>query len=62
MKKKYFFCLFQKSFDKTVNVDGLQPFTKYVFFVGLQNHYSELQHLPVAIGPPVVFQTLPGGR
>ncbi|XP_075227577.1 receptor protein-tyrosine kinase sevenless [Lycorma delicatula] len=53
-------CHITKSFDQTVKIDGLLPFTKYVFFIGLQNHYSELQHLPVTIGPPVVFQTLPG--
>ncbi|RZF47348.1 hypothetical protein LSTR_LSTR014970 [Laodelphax striatellus] len=54
-------CSFLKTFDRIVEVHGLQPYTNYSFFVAFENHYSELQGLPLVLGPSAVIQTTPGG-
>lgn len=45
---------------KTIEINGLKSFTKYMISVAVSNYYSERKG--VVIGPPVILQTSPGGK
>lgn len=55
-------CEVIETFDDTKIIDGLHPFTKYQFSVGVNNYYGEAMQLQTNFGPSVVLQTAPGGE
>lgn len=51
-----------KTFNKTLKIHSLQPFSKYVFFVSISNYYADLREDETIIGPGVVLETAPGSK
>lgn len=48
------------SFDDVTSIDGLSPFVKYIFQVGVNNYYGEKLNSQAVLGPAVVFNTAVG--
>ncbi|XP_063703914.1 proto-oncogene tyrosine-protein kinase ROS isoform X2 [Culicoides brevitarsis] len=48
------------SFDDSVVINNLKPFTKYMFQVGLNNFYGEKIGIETQLGPPIIITTAPG--
>lgn len=51
-----------KTFNKTLKIHPLQPFSKYVFFVSISNYYADLREEEARIGPGVVLETAVGSK
>lgn len=51
-----------KTFNKTLKIYPLQPFSKYVFFVSISNYYADLREEETIIGPALVLQTAAGSK
>lgn len=51
-----------RTFNRTLKVYSLQPFSKYVFFVSISNYYAELREEETVIGPAVVLETAAGSK
>ncbi|CAL4065204.1 unnamed protein product, partial [Meganyctiphanes norvegica] len=50
-------CQVQRSMSNIVKVDGLIPFTQYVFYVAAETIYNKKLNISSSPGPPVVFKT-----
>lgn len=48
------------SFDDSVVINELKPFTKYLFQVGLNNYYGEKIGIETQLGPAIILATAPG--
>ena len=55
-------CITMTTFGKTLEVNGLQPYTKYVFWIGLANFYSEMKDSFKNEGGEVTLRTDVGGK
>lgn len=51
-----------KTFNRTLKVQGLQPFSRYVFFVSISNYYADLHEEEALISEGVVFETAAGSK
>lgn len=54
-------CNQEVSFGRNVLINGMKPFTKYVFSVGIRNYFTDLKGIPENIGPAIILQTAAGG-
>ena len=54
----------QDTFEPTVSLLGLEPYTNYTLQVSLTNFYTEqwAAGAPQPLGAQAVFQTQPGGK
>ncbi|XP_023240042.1 proto-oncogene tyrosine-protein kinase ROS-like [Centruroides sculpturatus] len=58
MRNYTFLCLHSKTYNTTITINKLQPFTNYTVRVAISNFYSQQTEI---VGPVTVFQTKEGG-
>ena len=51
--------IFQSSYNNTITLTNLQPYTVYIIHGAVSNYYTE--YLSEALSPPVMYKTLIGG-
>lgn len=51
-------CKFIVTYQQTVKIKDLQPFSAYIFMISLKNYFTAFEG--PALGPPVIFATLAG--
>ncbi|XP_014249043.1 proto-oncogene tyrosine-protein kinase ROS [Cimex lectularius] len=53
-------CKKYETLEKYVTIDGLNPYSEYIFMTLERNYYSDLANITLEPSIPVVFQTAPG--
>lgn len=54
-------CLYQTTYNRTIKIKNLRPYSKYVFYIGLGNYFSKEENIYL-LHLPSIFETAPGGR
>lgn len=54
-------CVHMETFERSLEIKGLRPHSKYMFSIAISNYFLDLRRKP-HIGPAVVYQTTPGGK
>lgn len=50
------------TYDQTLKISNLGPYTKYIFAISITNYFTDLKGLEEHIGSGIVFQTAAGSK
>lgn len=56
------FHFLQETYNRTVTIDGLKPYTNYRIQVQASNYYTDLRNMETPLGEILIGQTKEGGR